>query len=96
MASDRWTINDGAPGLGDKYEWRLPNNDAEQMEQTVAPGELLVRPEDVDLAPTKSPERSGLQHGRDEWNYENAPDHSWNVIGDITDGFDYMFDFEFD
>jgi len=94
--ANRWTVDDGAPGKGEKYSWRVPNADSEHFEQTVAPGELQVKPEDFDAIPTIAPERSGAQHGQDDWNYENAPDPSWDILGDITDGFDYVFDFVFD
>ncbi len=84
MANDRWTPVDG-PAKGDKYEWRLPSNEDQHGEQTTAPGDLLIRPQDLALVPTKSPERSGIQWGSDGWDFENAPDHSWYVIGMIED-----------
>lgn len=94
--ADRWTPIDG-PGKGDAYNWRVPSNEHQHQEQTVAPGDFMIRPEDVDLKPTNSPKRSGIQHGQDDWNYENAPDPDWNInLGEITDGFDYYFDIPFD
>jgi hypothetical protein len=80
--ADRWTPEDG-PDKGDKYEWRLPNNEDQHGEQTTAPGDLLIRPGDLELIPTISPKRSGVQHGADDWNYSNAPDSTWYVWGSI-------------
>jgi hypothetical protein len=82
--ADRWTIEDG-PAKTDKYEWRLPNNEEQHMEQTVAPGDLMIKPKDMTLVPTKSPTRSGIQHGLDDWNFTSVPDTDWYIRGTITD-----------
>lgn len=78
MANDRWTPTDG-PSKGDKYEWRLPANEDQHGEQTVAPGDLRIKPKDLSLIPTKAPKRSGVQWGADGWDFENQPDSSWYV-----------------
>jgi len=83
MAADRWTPVEG-PDKGDKYNWRLPVKD-EQQEQTVAPGDLLIRPEDMTLKPTLSPTQSGIQWGQDAWTYSSVPDQTWYVWGQIED-----------
>lgn len=88
MATD-WTVNDGTvtPGKAGKYAWRLPtSSDSEQHQaQIVTPGGLLIKPSQITLIPTKSPKRSGLQHGADDWNYETAPLSSdWYSFGDAT------------
>lgn len=85
MAANRWTINDDIPDKGDKYEWRLPNNDKEHMEQTIAPGDLLIKPQDMDVILTNSPKQEGLQHGADAWTFSNVPDTSWYVRGSVHD-----------
>jgi hypothetical protein len=79
-----WTRFEG-PAKVDKYEWRLPENKDEHVEQTVAPGDLLIKPEALALKPTKSPKRSGIQHGADDWNFTNVPDTSWYAFGMIED-----------
>ena len=84
MASDRWTPVDG-PDKGDEYNWHLPNNDQQHVEQTVGPGDLMIKPEDISLKPTLSPERSGIQWGQDAWTFDNAPDPNWYVFGMIED-----------
>jgi hypothetical protein len=81
--ADRWTPVEG-PDVGDKYNWRLPVKD-EQQAQTVAPGDLLIRPEDMTLVPTQPPKTSGLQHGQQDWTYTNVPDTSWYIWGQIED-----------
>ncbi len=79
-----WTPVDG-PAKDDQYEWRLPNNDQQHVEQTVAPGDLLIKPKDITLKPTLSPERSGVQHGADDWSFDNSPDPNWYVQGFIQE-----------
>lgn len=82
--ADEWTPVDG-PDKGDRYNWRIPSNEDQHIEQTVAPGDLMIRPEDIALNPTLSPERSGIQHGADDWNFENEPDSTWYVFGFVED-----------
>ena len=84
MANDRWTPVEG-PSKSDKYEWRLPSNEDQHVEQTVDPGDLLIKPEDIDLQPTLSPERSGIQHGQDDWDFQNVPDSNWYIFGFVGD-----------
>ena len=81
MASDRWTTEEG-PAKTDQYEWRLPNNEDQHGEQTVAPGDLMIKPKDLALVPTNAPTRSGVQHGQHDWNFTNAPDSNWYVLAD--------------
>ncbi len=83
--ADSWTVNDNAPEKTDKYEWRLPENKDEHGEQTVAPGDLLIKPKDLALKPTNSPKQSGVQHGQDDWTYTNVPDTSWYLFGFVED-----------
>lgn len=82
--ADEWTVEDPISNL-EKYEWRVPENEDQHGEQTVAPGDLLIKPGDLNLIPTKSPTRSGIQHGQDDWNYTSVPDTSWYVFGTIED-----------
>jgi hypothetical protein len=84
MANDRWTPVDG-PSKVDKYEWKSPSDNTQHEEQTVAPGDLMIKPKDLALVPTNAPKRSGIQWGQDAWNYTNAPDQSWYVFGMIED-----------
>jgi hypothetical protein len=83
---NRWTVNDYLTEANklDKFEWRLPFNRDEHGEQTVAPGDLLIKPSQLELKPTMSPKRSGIQHGQDDWTYANAPDPGWYIIGGIV------------
>ena len=84
MASDRWTPVDSPDPL-DAYEWRSPTGGTEHEEQTTGPGDLMIKPKDLALVPTLSPKRSGIQHGQDDWDFQNAPDQAWYVIGAIED-----------
>jgi len=84
MPTDNWTYEEG-PSKTDKYEWRIPNNEDQHGEQTVAPGDLAVKPKDLTLVPTKPPARSGIQHGTEDWNYTSIPDMNWYVWGIIED-----------
>ncbi len=84
MASNKWTPVDGAP-KGDEYNWKSPSGNTQHEEQTVAPGDLMIKPEDLSLKPTLSPEQSGIQWGQDAWNFTNAPDQNWYVFGTIED-----------
>ncbi len=80
-----WTAEE-APSEVDKYVWHLPNNGEQHQAQTVAPGDLLIKPKDMTLVPTNAPSRSGLQHGQNDWNFDgNIPDTEWYVLGAITD-----------
>ena len=45
----------------------------------------MIKPEDLSLKPTLSPEQSGIQWGQDAWNFTNAPDQNWYVFGTIED-----------
>lgn len=82
--ANRWTI-ESAPDQEEKYDWHLPNNDQEHVEQTVAPGDLMIKPKDISLKPTNPPKRSGIQHGVNDWDYQNQPSTSWYVHGEILD-----------
>ena len=82
--ANRWQINEDAPPKGEEHDWRLPRGDQEHVEQTTAMGDLRIRPEDITLIPTISPERSGIQHGADDWDMQSQPDDSaWYVQGII-------------
>lgn len=89
--ADEWDVEE-IIDQSEKYDWHLPNNEDQHSEQTVAPGDLMVKPEDLDLVATLAPKQSGVQHGVNDWTYENAPDSEWFSQGSITDGFDYYFD----
>lgn len=82
--ADRWTVEDPIE-KSERYEWRLPNNEDQHGEQTTAPGDLLIKPGDLELVPTLSPKRSGVQFGADAWNFTSVPDSSWYVLGSISD-----------
>ena len=82
--ANRWTV-EGPLDKTEQYEWRLPANDQEHVEQTTAPGDLLIKPKDISLKPTASPKRSGVQHGADDWNFTSIPDTNWYILGSIED-----------
>lgn len=79
-----WNIEDPID-KSDKYEWRLPNNEDQHIEQTVAPGDLMIKPEDVDLIVTLAPKKSGIQHGQVDWSYDNILDSSWYIYGFVEE-----------
>lgn len=83
--ANQWDIEDGnlSPGKSDRYEWRLPENGEQHQEQTVTPGQLLIKPSQITLRPTLSPKQSGIQHGLDDWSYDVAPTSAWYVYGAI-------------
>lgn len=82
--ADRWEQVEG-PAKGSEHDWRLPVKD-EQQEQTVAPGDLMIRPEDMTLQPTLPPARTGIQHGNQDWNFQNEPDNEgWYISGSVED-----------
>lgn len=81
---NEWDINSDAPARTEKYEWRIPNNEDQHGEQTVTPGALMIKPKDLDLKPTISPKRSGIQHGADDWDFQSAPDNTWYIFGEIV------------
>tara|TARA_R110000751_G_scaffold298832_2_gene409034 strand:+ start:554 stop:820 length:267 start_codon:yes stop_codon:yes gene_type:complete len=65
---------------GDKYKWRLPKNEDQHQQETVAPGDLLIKPEDLDNVPRKTPSGlKGIQTGSQEWSYQSQPDSTWTV-----------------
>lgn len=81
-----WTINSNSPDKSDKYEWKAGENDEDQiMTDTVAPGDLNLRPEDIDLAPTLAPATIGIHSGVWEWSYQNSPDDQWYIRGSIVE-----------
>ena len=82
--ANRWTVEDPINKL-EQYEWRVPNNEDQHGEQTTAPGDLLIKPSQLELVPTNSPKRSGVQHGADDWNFTSVPDTNWYVFGMIED-----------
>ena len=84
MANDRWTPTDEVSKT-DKYEWKSPSSNTQHEEQTTAPGDLMIKPKDLALKPTLSPERSGIQWGQDGWNFDNVPDQTWYIFGAIED-----------
>ncbi len=84
MANDRWTPTEEVSKT-DKYEWKAPSGTTQHEQQTTAPGDLMIKPKDLSLKPTLSPERSGIQHGQDDWTFTNTPDPSWYILGGIED-----------
>jgi len=83
--SSQWTPEDELSKT-DKYEWHLPESDQQHVKDTVAPGDLMIKPKDISLKPTKSPERSGIQHGMDTWNFTSYPSNAgWYLFGSIED-----------
>lgn len=82
--SNQWDTDADAPSKEDKYEWRLPENGDQHGEQTVAPGDLLIKPGDLNLIPTIHPKRSGIQHGQDDWTFSSFVDEgTWYRFGSI-------------
>ena len=80
-----WTVNDGEPDKTDKYEWHLPNNDQQHVEQTTTPGDLRIKPKDISLIPTMAPKRSGIKHGWNNWNNQVEPTLGvWYIYGQIV------------
>ena len=84
MSNDKWTVEDPLE-KDDKYEWTFPSDRDQHGEQTTAPGDLIVKPKDLDLVPTLSPKRSGIQHGADDWNYTDIPNQNWYIYGFVED-----------
>lgn len=78
--ADEWTKEEG-PAKTDKYEWHLPNNEEQHMEETVGPGDLMIKPKDMTLVPLNSPSQNTYQSGHDAWTFTSVPDTSWYVIG---------------
>lgn len=79
-----WDVQDPVD-KGDRYNWHLPLADQQHIKDTVAPGDLLIKPRDISLKPTKSPERSGVQHGQDTWNFTSTPSTAgWYVHGSMN------------
>jgi len=78
-----WTKDDSENELeqaGDKYEWRLPKNEDQHQQETTAPGDLLIKPEDFDAVPRKTPSGfPGVQTSEQEWSYQSQPDSTWTV-----------------
>ena len=83
---NKWEVDENDPARTEKYEWRLPNNDQQHVEQTTSPGELRIKPKDMSLVPTLAPSRSGIQHGQNDWNFvDDASDRTaWYLQGDIV------------
>ena len=78
-----WTIDETEKVLnadGDKYEWRLPNNESQHVQETTAPGDLLIKAEDMTDVPRKVPSgEKGVQTSEQEWSFHNQPSSSWTV-----------------
>lgn len=83
MGTD-WDVNADLPDKGEVYEWRLPANEQQHVEQTVAPGDLQIKPKDISLVPSNAPTQGSIQSGWSDWTYESQPDSSWYVRGEIT------------
>lgn len=83
--ADSWTIEASKPAKDEKYDWRLPANDQQHVEHTVAPGDLRIKPKDISLKPTNSPKQSGVQSGLDDWTIESGIDTTWYIRGQITE-----------
>ncbi len=78
-----WTVNSTSPAKEETYEWRLPANDQQHVEETVAPGDLKIKPKDISLIPTLAPKKSGVQSGLSDWTFSSVPDSKWYVRGEI-------------
>jgi hypothetical protein len=78
-----WTINSNKPSKLEQYDWHFPDNDQEHVEHTSAPGDLLIKPEDISLIPTLAPEPSGIQSGQSDWTVQSGVDTKWYVFGQI-------------
>jgi hypothetical protein len=83
--ANRWTIDDPEDQRTEQYEWRVPENDQEHVAETVPPGDLMIKPEDITLIPTKSPTQSGVQWGEDAWTVNSQPTAAWYIYGEILD-----------
>ena len=84
--ADKWEINANEPDLDEKYEWRLPDIDQEHVQETVAPGDLRIKPKDISLIPTNAPKQSGIQSGQDFWKLQVGVTSSWYIRGEILEG----------
>ena len=48
-----WTINANKPSKLESYEWSFPDSqDSEDVKETTAPGDLIIKPENIDLIRT--------------------------------------------
>ena len=79
-----WSVEANQPDRDETYEWRLPANDQQHVEHTVAPGDLLIKPQDISLVPTNSPKKSGIQSGISDWDLETGVVSDWYVLGEIV------------
>jgi hypothetical protein len=82
----KWTVNANDPARTEKYEWRVPNNENQHVEQSTSPKDLRLKPKDISLVPTLAPKRSGIQHGHVDWNYVSDPSggSAWYIAGAIV------------
>ncbi len=80
---NNWTINEDQPDKEETYEWRLPENDQQHVEHTVAPGDLMIKPKDISLKPTTAPKQSGIQSGLSDWTLEQGVTSDWYVLGEV-------------
>ncbi len=79
-----WEVNENAPEKDEKYEWKLPENEAQHQQETVAPGDLRLKPKDVSLVPTNAPKQSGIQSGQAFWTVQSGVTSSgWYILGTI-------------
>jgi len=84
MGNDWDVVSDSTPKKDEEeYEWHAPGNDQEHVEETTAPGDLNIKPEEIALTATLAPARTGVQHGLSDWNYTTQPDPSWYYYGSI-------------
>lgn len=78
-----WTIEQ--PDLSEKDEWRVPNDEAQHVEQTVNPEDLNINPEDITSEVTVAPERSGIQFGWLAWNNQvEVAGGQWYLFNSIV------------
>jgi len=83
--TSQWTPEDPISKT-DKYEWHLPLRDQQHVKDTVAPGDLMIKPKDFNLIPTKAPKRSGIQHGENTWDFTSTPSATgWYIFGSIEE-----------
>ena len=81
--ANRWKINAEEPSKLEKYDWHVPNDEQQHVQETSSPGALRIKPKDISLKPTISPKRSGVQSGSDFWDFVSDPQgtEAWYVQG---------------
>lgn len=81
-----WNVDPDPLDKSDKYSWHMPLRDQQHVKDTVAPGDLSLKPSQIQLKPTKAPTRSGIQHGQDMWDFTATPSSAgWYIHGTIIE-----------